>query len=194
MTSGDASYETAMKGSTVRGIVTVLQREGTFAKVSEIVTPRARDLLERPPPATAWVAFDDISPLHGAIESAFGANECRRISREAVSASLVPILQSVIGGLIRLFGSSPHTILSRVPQIMRVFARGVDYRYTRIDERACRVRVVYPACSGLSLGIFEAIAGGLETVFPVCKVEGRIGPPRIVPDGRSNAADFDIKW
>ncbi len=192
--SSNRTPDTAVKGSNLRGIIAVLQREGSLERVLAVIPADVRGLYLDPPASTAWISFEDMDHLQRAIETTLGVSECRRISREAVISGLVPLLQSVIGGLLRLFGSSPHTILSRLADIMKITTRGVEYQYTRVGERACRLRVAYPLQRGMRAGAFESIAGGLEAVFNICKVDGVVSQAAVIPDGRSNAADFDIRW
>jgi hypothetical protein len=172
----------------------VLKREGVLERVLAAAPERQRALFRDPPAATAWIPIDDMDHLQQAIEDVLGAGECRRISRDAMTVGVIPLLQSFVSGLLRLFGASPHTLFSRLGELMKFTTFGVDYQCTRTDDRSCRVRIGYPHRRGVRAGAWESVAGGLESAFIVCYVKGIVSAPMVVANGHDNAADFDIRW
>ena len=194
MSANDVLVEPAAKAGMLRGFAAALKREGLYDKVRAKLTPSVAALLDNPPPASVWVESKDIEPLHIAIQEVAGLAGVRKISRAAVTLGLLPFAKIVIDGFLRLFGATPHTLLSRISDMSRTSTRGIEYEYVQTSERTARMLVRYPAQTNVPISVFSVAAGGFEAMIDATGATGTVSEPEVINDGRGNSARFVIEW
>ena len=182
------------KASSVRGIVEVLRRERTFDQVLNSVSADSRELMLHPPAASAWIPSTRVEPIMDAVLACSGPNACRRVVRDASLLVQVPMMTSMLSGLLRVFGSTPHTLYMRVHDQMKLIRRGCHADYMRVGEKACRLRVTFLAQSVVSQSTALGLAGGLEIPLLVTNVRGTVSDPIKVTSSRDDCYDFEIAW
>jgi hypothetical protein len=163
-------------------------------RVREQVSPEARALLDDLPLATAWIDARLINEVYEALYRVLGETELRRLNYEAVEHGVTPLVRGAVERLLRVFGVSPATLLSKFERIAGTTARGVVYRYESLGETSGRFDIEYPALSDVPLGPFVATGGALELVFAICGVRGTIRGLAFVPNGRNNRIRYDVEW
>jgi hypothetical protein len=183
-----------VKGSIVRSLVAAIAAHGHTAAVSARVSPAARALLTEPPLPTMWVDGRLSLELYQAVYETAGADQLRRISREAIERGVLPLLRSIIERVLAIFGTSPATLLSRLDRAAAGTTRGLVYRYEPIDETSGRFEIEYPSLTDVPIGPFVATGGALELIFEMCGTRGVFSDPEMVPNGRRNRMRYAVSW
>lgn len=185
------TVEPAVKGAVMRGFAAALRREGVFDKVRAFVSDDAGELLDNPPPASAWIERRRVLPIYLAIERVGGLPLTRKITREAVLLGLIPVVRLMVDGFLRLFGATPHTILSRMNDLSKSSGRGSEYEYVRTSDHSGTLTVRYVAERNVAPCVYAVAAGGFEAMLDVVGVKGTVGEPVTIAD---NAVRFVIEW
>ena len=183
-----------VKGSVVRAVVLTLGSHGLREAVLARVTPAAAELVRDPPLPTMWVDARPHNEIYQALLEVVGAERLRALNREAVERDVSPLLRGAAMRVLRIFGMSPATLLSKLDRVSGTTARGVIYRYTPIDGASGWFEVDYPTVQTVPLGAFVATGGALTLVFEMCGVKGTFGEPEWVANGQRNRARFAVAW
>lgn len=183
-----------VKGSMVRSLAAVLGERGLRDSLAERVSPAARGLLHDPPLPTEWIDARLFNEIYEALYQRVGAEELRRLNRDAVDRGVSPYVRAAAESLLRVFGVSPAALLGRLERVAGTTGRGVVYRYEPIDDTSGTFEIEYPALRDVPLGPFVATSGALESLFELCGTTGRIDAPEVVPNGRQNCVRFQVSW
>lgn len=183
-----------VKGSMVRAFVQSLTDHGLRDKVMVRVTPEAAALIREPPVATMWVDGRLHNEILQAILELVGPERLRTINRDAVARGVNPLLRATAMRLLRIFGTSPSTLLSKLDRVGGSTARGVVYGFTPTGAASGWFEVSYPGLATVPLGAFVATGGGLVLIFEMCGVQGSFGEPEWVANGRRNRARYSVSW
>jgi hypothetical protein len=183
---------TFTKASMLLGIRAILLREGRLDRVAEKCPPAARALLDSPPISSEWIASERIEEVLEAVQQIDGPEMCRKLGRQSVTESMVPLMRSFAAGMLRLFGGSPHTLLSRLDDLTKLTNRGIEVRYERTGERAAKVSFRYPHRGAMPMSSFHTQRGALEATLDFCSAPGTASVPRVLPG--ENGAEYDLRW
>lgn len=189
-----AHSETFSKGTVFRGVVRELRRTGSFDAVRARVPASVAAMLDDPPPVTAWVPVEEAEHVLLALEEIRGLEAVRGLARAAASNDIAPILSSFLSGAMRVFGATPHTVFKRMNDLVGITTRGLRVEYAELGPRSARMRHVFVHRRAVPMAQWVAVGGGLEFVFALTNTTGRVDPPKVVLDGRGNAADLDAHW
>lgn len=182
------------KGSVVRSLALTLVAHQLLDGVAAAVSPPARAMLLDPPLPTQWIDGRVLNEILEAILQIHGSEVLRRLNRESIERGVSPLIRGVAESLLRVFGVSPATLLSRMSRVGGTMSRGVLYHYTADTETSGAFELEYPALVDVPLGASIATVGGLDLVFDMCAVRGTFGPPVVVANGRRNRVSFAVKW
>lgn len=180
------------KATMFLGLRSVVEREGRLSEVHAAASDVVRSLLDRPPLASEWVNGDDMHGFLVALAAVEGLDGVQRASRRAVVESVTPLLRSYAGPMLRLFGASPHTLLSRLNDVMKITNRGIDGAYRRSDDHCAFVSFCHPSAAAMHEAMFASWRGSLEAVLDFCDVKGTVGPAVI--NSARNGAEFEVRW
>jgi hypothetical protein len=183
-----------VKGSMVRSLVMTLTQHGRAEAVAAKVSPDVRALIEEPPVSTEWVDARLHNQIYVAIVELYGEDRLRALNREAAERGVSLILRGTVEGILRMFGVSPPTLLSRLDRVAGTTSRGVLYRYTGTGANQGQFEIEYPSLTQVPMAPFVATAGALEIVFDFCGVKGSIDQPMVVDNGRHNRVRFAVAW
>lgn len=183
-----------VKGSVVRSLVLTLAQHGLSGAVASKVGADARALVEAPPVSTEWVDARLHNQIYVAIAELYGDERLRALNREATERGVSQILRGTIEGILRMFGVSPPTLLSRLDRVAGTTSRGVLYRYTTTAATQGHFEIEYPTLTQVPMAPFVATAGALELVFDFCGVRGSIDHPVVIDNGRHNRVRFTVAW
>ncbi len=177
-----------------RSLAAVLANHPARLQIIAGVSPEARALLGDPPLPTAWLDARLINEVFEAMRRLLGDDELRRVNLHAVDRGVSPLVRGAVERLLRVFGASPATLLSKFDRIAGTTSRGVAYRYESHGETSGRFDIEYPALSDVPLGPFVATGGALAMIFEICAVQGTIDGPAFVPNGRNNRVRYEVSW
>ncbi len=180
------------KASLFNGIQAILAREGRLDTIAQSAPPALRCLLAQPPLASEWISGAIMNEFLSAIAANYGLDTVQRITRGAVNESMVPLMRSYAGALLRLFGATPHSIFSRVHEVMKLTSRGVDASYRRGGERRLFASFSHSSARSLHPAMFASWRGAMEAILDFCDVRGTVSEP--VVNSARNGAEFEIEW
>lgn len=182
----------ASKATLFTGVRAVLVREAKLDRVAAQVSPAVRTLLEHPPLASEWVTADTMQELLVAIEAHEGLDGVQRITRRAVTESIAPILRGFALPMLRLFGATPHSLLSRLGEVMKLTNRGIDGHYERAGDKRALITFCHPKSPPLAPANFASWRGSLEAVLDFCDAKGTVSAA--VVNSAQNGAVFTLQW
>ena len=183
-----------VKGSVIGSLVAAIAAHGLRDAVAARVSPAACALITEPPLPTMWVDARVSNELYQAVYEIAGADQLRRITREAIARGVAPLLRATIARVLAIFGTSPATLLARMDLAAAGTSRGLIYRYEPIDDTSGRFEIEYPSLTDVPLGPFVATGGGLELVFEMCGARGSFSDPELVLNGRKNRMRYLVTW
>lgn len=151
-------------------------------------------MTEQLPLDSSWIGTEEIEELAIAVHALHGPEGVRRMARESLNQSVIPLLKIVIEGFIRLFGATPATLLSRMGHMTASTAKGVEYVWTSTGPNSGTLLIVYPGRKQVPIEMFIGTAGSLETTFDLCRVRGRVEDPVPSPAHPGYGATIAIRW
>ncbi len=185
----EAGYQ--LKASTLRAYLKELSRRGWLHAVLGAIDPEARLVLEAPPPASSWMDASPVEELMAAIALRYGEESLRDFSRES-NKELIPYLKPILEGMLRLFGTSPATLLARMPLLTRSSIQGCEFGWTQKSptEGVCEVRFAHK--KRMPKRTFVPFVGSYELILELCGKKGKVSPREIFPDG--TGANYRVSW
>ena len=179
-----------LKAATFRSYVGTLERDGKRDAVMALVPPETAALMIAPPLAGSWMDMRHMGDIIHAVERIGGLTAVRDFARKAVNDARKPYM-GVVEGVLKLFGTSPATLLKRMNSLVRSFIEGVDYRFIPISERSGTLEIEWATDLEIAMSEFVAQVPTLQTLLDACGVKGIVGSPeRLGP----NRARFHIQW
>ena len=182
------------KGSVARSMAAALSDHRLLDEIVAEVSPAARAMMLDPPLPTVWIDGRLLNEVYEAILRLHGADVLRRLNRQAIEQGVSPLIRGAAESILRVFGPSPATLLSRLGRVSGTISRGVAYRYDADTETSGTFEIECAHLDNVPLGAFIAIVGGLELVFEMCSMRGSFGQPDVVKNGRHNRARVPVSW
>jgi hypothetical protein len=183
-----------VKAFVLRAHINELKRCDLFDRTVAKLDLATRRLMLDPPPASTWLDACHLEHLGEVVSQLVGLRAWRKMSHDATLNNMVPVIRVVIEGFVRIFGTSPATLLTRLNTITSSSARGAIYEYEPLSNRSGVLTVRYPGRQHVALSTFYCCVGGIDTIFDLCRTAGSISEPSIVEDGHANTAKLTVKW
>ena len=182
-----------LKGSKVRGYVLALRSAGILDEVAAQVSPATRELLNNPPPSSQWVDMSVPVEVLEAVSRIKGLPFLRKIGKDSSVLGSMAIIRTFVDSMLRLFGTTPATIYSRMPKFAEAFVRGIEFNYTSLSDRSGTITVSVKSNARVPMSYWYTMAGSLETTYDSCGVAGVVGDP-VIRAGKANVVDFALSW
>jgi hypothetical protein len=189
-----ASTPVETKGSVVRSLAATLAEHRLLDGIAAAVSPVARAMLRDPPLPTEWIDGRVLNEIFEAILQLHGPDLLRKLNRQSIERGVSPLIRGAAESVLRVFGVSPATLLSRLGRVAGTMSRGVAYHYDPETATSGAFDLEYPDLVDVPLGASIATVGGLELIFDMCATRGSFGPPEVVPNGRRNRVRFPVTW
>jgi hypothetical protein len=186
---GKAGYE--VKGSLVRAYTKQIDQLGILPAVLHLVTPETRQQMEDLPLVSAWIDAAVIEEMIAAVESLRGTEAVRTVTRLGQETGVMPLIKPVVVGMLRLFGTSPHTLLSRFSQFTRNNVRGMAFEWRHDSERSGTLIILFPR-QHVPKSAFIGFESGMEIICGLCSVKGNVAPTEISRDGATGT--LHVSW
>jgi hypothetical protein len=183
-----------VKGAYLRAYGDTLKKIGLYEAVFERASPRVREALVAPPPASNWVDYKIGIEIFTIVESLKGKLALRSFAREATRSGIAPFMQGLIQGMMRLFGVSPGTLFTHMNKLSAQTTRCGHFSYAATSEASGIVTLEVPGHRDLPPALWTASAGAFEVTFDTCGVVGHVQDPVLRADGNGNAAEFRVSW
>ncbi len=183
-----------VKGSMLRGRVAALQSAHALEKIAPSLGAETRRLLEHPPLASGWIDGSRLTELDDVISDVLGEEALASIALESARQTVGPLLRNVTEGTLRLFGTSPVTLLSRMDTLSSSTVRGVSFVWRSEGDTGGTMTATYGESSNVPRSAFVSMRAGLLNVFDLCGgagtvtlVEWGIGPTK-------NSSTLRCEW
>ena len=183
------SYE--LKCWTVRAHLTQAAKLSAFPEVLAKLPAETRQTLEALPLAAAWVDGMVLQDLLTAVDAVCGIDAARQVSLGAQETSIGPLLMPIVSGLLRVFGATPNTLLSRFSDMTRTQLRGIALRWTLEDPRKGCLLATFPH-GGNQRAAFIGFETSCEYMLRLCRVKGSVSPTEITDSGK--VGTIRVEW
>jgi serine/threonine protein kinase len=181
-TPSNGSYE--IKGSLVRAYTQQIADLGILSPVLNLVRPETRKLMTDLPISNTWIDAMVIEDMINQVESLRGIEAVRVVTRSGINGGVLPILKPAVMPLLRLFGTSPHTLLSRFGKFTKNNVRGLEFEWMHDGERAGTLRVQFPR-KNIPRTAFIGFESAMVIICDLCAVNGTISEVEMSRDGSS---------
>lgn len=188
-----AVFDFSIKGTIFRGLVLVLKQDGKLTAVESKLSGPTLELVRALPTAGAWIEGVRVVELEEAMALVSSDKELFEVGRRSVAVELRAITRSVTEGVLRLFGASPASLLSRISMFDPVTARGVKNVWTPTGDKRGEMRVIYPTSKLLPDAMGAISAGMLVATLEVCRTKGSSVFNGFTNEAR-NEMRFTIEW
>jgi hypothetical protein len=182
------------KGSVVREHIAAIAEEGVLDQVARRLPTRTLPVLRDLPIATSWLEYYVLDDILTAYAVVCGEDRVKPLARRA-AARYAGYARPLIEGTLRLFGTSPAALLSRMDLIARTSSRGAEYLYTptSVDSGTLDVRSV--GREPPSRAMILAMEAGLELIMEMCgKGHGRVESVELLDRGGAVVARYRVRW
>lgn len=188
---GDVRSE--IKGSVFRGCLQGLRNLRLHDDVRSRVSSSTRTLMDDPPLPSAWMASEPIMEIHEVVSQVAGLDMVRKLIRESSDAT-TRVVQPMIQGLMRLFGASPSTLLSRMTTLSSSMSRGTTFAYSETGPRTGRVLITFHAYREPKRSVLAAMEASLEILAEMCvrKATATLESSKSLDSG--SIASFVVEW
>lgn len=182
-----------VKASVLRGYAIALTEMGAMAEVRTRLPAATLRLLMDPPPVTAWIPGMIVEHITGALADVRDLAAVRQCGRRSTEAGVGGIARGVIEGVLRLFGASPAALFSRYKTLSSNFVRNIDFAWEPEGETAGSM-IMRIRSRPMSLAGYAATAGSFEFILALCKKDGTVSDPELLPVSAGSAARYRIRW
>ena len=140
----DPDGKTLARGSLVRGWASVLKQQKITDAVARRLTPEVEGLLREPPGPTEWVDVAYFECIAQAVQDEVGEERLDALFIEAQSSGWVPLLTRFAGGIARVYGPSPETVLKHAPAAAKANTVGFALSWEDLGADSGQLIAEYP--------------------------------------------------
>jgi hypothetical protein len=181
------------KASLFRGVVIALERMGKLQAVQAKLSGSTLALSQHLPPTSLWLAGWNFAELTLAAFEVLGPEQLKQLGGRSILIETAPLLRTVTEGFLRVFGVSPHSILSRLETTSSLTVRGVRQAWTRTGDHQGVVHFTYERSRDVPECLFILASGMFDPIFELCKVRGATGHTGVSGALRNECA-IQIEW
>lgn len=178
-----------MKGAVIRSQLNGLDQLGLRASIVASLPARTRSLIETPPSLVEWVSIGHSFDIARAVGE-HGPDMVERFGRAGSERLLATSFRPVIQGIFSVFGSDPHTLLSRGDLVVRAGFRDVHFGYRKVAESACECEVSVDG-EQVPLDYWRVWKGTFGHTYALCKREGTV---QLLSVSEPSRARFAFEW
>ncbi len=138
------ALEARWKAGVIRGYREALKDRGLLDDVVRAASRPTARLLEDPPLPTQWFGADHLTETLHAIREVQDEAELKVVCLEAGRLTLAPLVEPLLGGMLRVHGVNPATLLDRVDLLMSRLATGYSLWLKRESAQSVVMAVSGP--------------------------------------------------
>jgi hypothetical protein len=187
--AAEGSY--LVKGSVLRAYAASLAKTGLLAYAMERVKPATARSLTDPPLAGTWVDATVIADLAHVVHQHGGDEAVLALAAGALKEQTVQPLVAMVESVLRVVGTSPATVLSRLSALLRTTARGLEIAYAASSDRSGWVTVTHDTPVPLPAASFITTVPVLRLALQICGRSGTVGMPEMAA---RNQARYRVEW
>jgi hypothetical protein len=180
-----------VKASILRAHIKWLQSEGRLEAVRAKVSEPTAKVMDDPPLASSWMESAPLDEIVEQIEVLDGLAGVRRVTAMTLHEQVHRVVEPMIRGIMRIIGTSPHTLYKRLNELLKTVILDVEYQWTPTGDNAGTLSVRYLRGQNVPMRTFICGIAGFEKVLNMCGAAGTVSDP--VRRGH-NLADFHIEW
>jgi hypothetical protein len=184
-----AGYE--VKAAALRSYIVQIERLGALAAIKERVSPETRSAIEAPPLSGVWIDAILVEDMIGALQSLHGMEAVRTVIRAGQSAGVARLLMPIVGGMLRLFGTRPDTLLTRFPDLVKTVIRGVDYDWVPEQPNSGYLKVTFRR-KNVPRHVFVGMESGCAMILDLCSTRGSVANTEIINEGTTGI--IRVSW
>lgn len=190
----DADGRSLARGNLMRGWHDVLLEERLIDRICQRLTPEVASLLRDPPASTAWVDVAFFECVAEAVRLEVGEQRLADYFVRTMRVGLVALISRFLGGVIQIFGPSPHTVFTRIESAAKANTVGFELAWKRVGVTSGELCAHYP----FRPRIYE---GGAWGTWGICKLIGgtigvplRLEPPKIGKRASGTVVVVAVAW
>lgn len=190
----DAAPQTELSFAILRSARIALEKLGLWREVSARLPPETLALVLNPP-ALGWVDGAHYEAMVLAVHALRGDAGMIEYTKAVTLAGVEEIRGgAILQGVLRLFGPSPHALLSRMDQFNQKTARGVSYAHEKTGDRSCVVQFTMTERRDVPLVVFRAQLGVIQGLCQLLGHKAECQQPVLVQNGKGNSARIAVRW
>jgi len=179
-----------IKGNIIRVWASAIEKAGLMPRIQSRLSKETLEVLRKPPLAGSWTAVTPLAELFLAVHDVCGRDAALKFARQT-TRDIAPFYTGMIGALLRLFGTSPASLFSRLNELIKQTMDGLEYRWQSTGDRSGTIEIFYPAGSMVQSAQFLNFIPTIEMMFELCKVKGTVSDPTATSD---RSAKFTVGW
>ena len=181
-------------GTFFRNILDFIYEHGCKAEVLERVSPRTRELCDKPPGWFSWVPSVHIDELEAAFLEAAGLEatvELGRVCSQNLGTTLVrPVLRMAF----LLLGQTPAVVFENLDRFFALVTRGITFSYTA-DSPGSGVVLARFDGPDTPEAAYHVLQGSLQFIFELCGISGEVGAAEVAESGLAGASvRYRVRW
>jgi hypothetical protein len=178
-----------VKVATVRAHLIQIENLGFLPQVMAKLPEETRRALAALPLPTSWVDGKVMQDIVCAVEAVRGMDAVRLVTMRAQEVGTTPLLMPVVGGVMRLFGATPNTLLSRFGDLVKTQLRGPTFQWVLDAPKSGRLTITFPHLD-VPRASFVGFESGCKGILDLCKVDGEVEATEI----SSGVGVIRVRW
>ena len=173
-------------GTFFRNILDFIYERGHKAEVLERVSPRTRQLCDKPPGWFSWVPSVHIDELEAAFLTVAGRDLTVELGRVCSQNLGTTVVRPVLRMAFLLLGQTPAVVFENLDRFFALVTRGITFSYTAQSPRS---GVVLARFDGPDTpeAAYHVLQGSLQFIFEQCGVSGEVGLAEVAESGSAGA-------
>lgn len=181
-------------GTFFRNIIDFIDERGRKAEVLERLSPRTRELCEKPPGWFSWVPSVHIDELEAAFLEVAGLEATVELGRVCSQNLGTTVVRPVLRMAFLLLGQTPAVVFENLDRFFALVTRGITFSYTADSARS---GVVLARFDGPDTpeAAYHVLQGSLQFIFELCGVSGEVGAAEVAESGPAGASvRYRVRW
>jgi len=179
-----------IKGTAFRGHLKYLKDNGKLDAILARVSPECATAIRNPPLSGSWIDARFMDEIVQVLDQMEGTAALWAMERKVIEDQMT-VFFPVMQGILRVLGTSPTKVFSRLGDLYRRHIEGVEFCYTPTSDRSGTMEVRFATTRPLRLCNFVTTIPGLELVFQVCGVSGTVSFPEMLGP---QSARYQLSW
>jgi hypothetical protein len=181
-------------GTFFRNVLDFIYERGCKVEVLERVSPRTRELCEKPPGWFSWVPSVHIDELEAAFLDVAGRQATVELGRVCSQNLGTTVVRPVLRIAFLLLGQTPAVVFENLDRFFALVTRGITFSYTADSPRS---GVVVARFDGPDTpeAAYHVLQGSLQFIFELCGLSGEVGPAEVAESGPAGASvRYRVRW
>ena len=181
-------------GTFFRNILDFIYERGCKAEVLERVSPRTREMCEKPPGWFSWVPSVHIDELETAFLAVAGREATIELGRICSQNLGTTVVRPVLRMAFLLLGQTPAVVFENLDRFFALVTRGITFSYTAASPRSGAVLARFDG-PDTPEAAYHVLQGSLQFIFELCGMSGEVGPADVSESTPAGASvHYRVRW